>query len=118
MNMRASIIESLEKTNEDGCFRFCFSKSDAVFAGHFPDRPILPGVFQIEMARVLAEKVLSDALQVREVARAKFLRPILPEEKITARLKLAETGRGIEARAKFSVEENLAGEIILWLGRV
>ena len=46
---------------------FKFAASDPVFAGHFPGRPILPGVFQLELAHVAAELVLKCALATRTI---------------------------------------------------
>ena len=33
---------------------FVFRANDSVFAGHFPNRPLLPGIFQLEMTRAAA----------------------------------------------------------------
>ncbi|HZQ48244.1 MAG TPA: beta-hydroxyacyl-ACP dehydratase, partial [Verrucomicrobiae bacterium] len=63
-------------------FEFYFPHTDAVFAGHFPNRPILPGVFQLEMSRLAAEWALQRRLSIREVSKAKFQRPILPDETV------------------------------------
>jgi 3-hydroxymyristoyl/3-hydroxydecanoyl-(acyl carrier protein) dehydratase len=88
-----------------------------VFAGHFPNRPLLPGVFQLEMARAAAELVLNCPLAVREISKAKFQRPILPDEIVRLELKLSETGGARLARASFSVKGQSAGETILLLCR-
>ena len=62
--MRDSITSArigVAQTNADGLRtqEFCFRADDPTFAGHFPTRPILPGVFQLEMARMMAEEILS-----------------------------------------------------------
>src|SRR5687768_17286056 len=82
---------------EDGTFslEFCFSAADPLFAGHFPHRPMLPGVFQLELARVAAELALETRLAVIEISKAKFVRPILPTEKVRACLKLSEKPGGL-----------------------
>jgi 3-hydroxymyristoyl/3-hydroxydecanoyl-(acyl carrier protein) dehydratase len=98
-------------------FEFCFKSSDPVFAGHFPTRPILPGVFQLEMARMAVEWVFDCPLVVREISKSKFLRPILPEETIRLELKLSEKDGTIQARAAFSVGTEPAGETLLLLCR-
>ena len=96
---------------------FRFGASDPVFAGHFPQRPILPGVFQLELARVVAEKALGCRLFVREISRAKFQSPILPEETVRVDLKLSEKNGIVQAHAGFSVGERAAGETSLLLCR-
>jgi 3-hydroxyacyl-[acyl-carrier-protein] dehydratase len=96
-------------------FEFKFAATDPVFAGHFPGHPLLPGVFQIEMTRVAAEMVLGCALEVRAIVRAKFVRPILPEEKIGLSLKLKQEDRMIQARAVLVAGGQAAGEMVLKL---
>jgi 3-hydroxymyristoyl/3-hydroxydecanoyl-(acyl carrier protein) dehydratase len=98
-------------------FEFRFAASDPVFAGHFPGQPLLPGVFQIEMTRVAAESVLGNALDIREIVRAKFLRPILPEEIIRLCLKFNEESSIIHARATLVAGGQSAGEAALKLCR-
>jgi 3-hydroxyacyl-[acyl-carrier-protein] dehydratase len=96
---------------------FRFKAEDPTFAGHFPTRPILPGVFQLETARMAAEWVLNCSLVLREIRKAKFLRPILPGEIVRVELKLSEKDNIIEARAVFSVGGQPAGETHLLLCR-
>ncbi|HEY2330174.1 MAG TPA: hypothetical protein VGI63_10230 [Verrucomicrobiae bacterium] len=106
-------------SNADGttALQFKFGADDPVFAGHFPGRPILPGVFQLEMARVAAELVLQCALAVREIRKAKFQRPVLPGETVRVALKLSEKDGTIQAHAGFSVGGQTAGEATLLLWR-
>ena len=104
----------------DGCsaaLDYCFAASQPVFVGHFPGRPILPGVFLIEMARVTAEAALRRALIVREIVKAKFLVSIGPGETVRVELKWTEIDRTIEARAGFSVFGRRVGEVTMVLGR-
>lgn len=122
MTMRSSIAAaqiSRPPTDGDGAttLEFRFGADDQVFTGHFPGRPILPGVFQLEMARVAAEKVLDCRLSVREISKAKFLQPILPGETVRVDLKLSEKDGMIRARAEFFVGARVAGETILLLCR-
>ena len=96
-------------------FEFRFPASDPVFAGHFPNRPILPGIFQLEMTRMAAEWSLEARLSIREIAKAKFLRPILPDETVRLVLKLTESDGSWQARAGFFVNGRPAGEALLCL---
>jgi 3-hydroxymyristoyl/3-hydroxydecanoyl-(acyl carrier protein) dehydratase len=122
MTMQSSISAARIRNPQNAAdglaiFEFCFHANDLVFAGHFPNRPLLPGIFQLEMARAAAESVLDCPLAVREISKAKFQRPILPEEIVRLELKLSEIERTIQARANFSVKGQLAGETILLLCR-
>ena len=122
MTMRKSIAAARmgdPQPNPDGSttLEFKFGADDPAFAGHFPGRPILPGVFQLELVRVAAELVMKCALNVREIRKAKFQRPILPGETVRLALKLSGKTDTIQAHAHFSVIGQPAGEMILLLWR-
>jgi 3-hydroxyacyl-[acyl-carrier-protein] dehydratase len=103
--------------DDDGnaVFEFRFAEGEPVFAGHFPGRPILPGVFQVEMARRSAEWAAGRDLAVREIEKAKFTRPILPGETIRLTLRLEERGDAMTASARLAVGSEPAGEVRLVL---
>jgi 3-hydroxyacyl-[acyl-carrier-protein] dehydratase len=48
------------------------------YAGHFPGRPILPGVVLLDLAKTAIENACS--VTITGVAMAKFLSPVLPGE--------------------------------------
>jgi 3-hydroxyacyl-[acyl-carrier-protein] dehydratase len=63
---------------------------DAIFSGHFPGRPILPGVLMIEavgqtaavmMAAATTEGTIGNAL-LAAVNRFKFFKPVTPGQKV------------------------------------
>jgi len=120
MNMRDSISAARKAgpaAQADGAhaFEFKFSPDDPVFAGHFPNHPILPGIFQLEIVRMAAEWVQNRPLAVGEIAKAKFQRPILPGETLKLSLKLSEAEGVISARATFTCGGQPAGEAFLKL---
>lgn len=122
MNVRDSIATarlSGPQPQSDGSmlFEFRFPANDPTFAGHFPTRPLLPGVFQLEIACYAAELTRNEPLQVLEITKAKFLRPIIPDETVRVELKLAEKTDTIQVRASFSVTGQAAGETILHVTR-
>lgn len=49
-----------------------------LFAGHFPERPILPGVCQMHIVKELAEQHIGRSLSCRSVRELKFLSPVVP----------------------------------------
>jgi 3-hydroxyacyl-[acyl-carrier-protein] dehydratase len=122
MTMQSSIAAARigsPQQNADGTnvFEFRFGADDPTFAGHFPNRPLLPGVFQLEMMRTAAELVLACPLAVREISKAKFQLPILPDETVRLELKLSEADGAIRARANIFIRGQPAGETILLLWR-
>ena len=114
---RAHISGPQSGATDSATLEFCFPADDSTFAGHFPTQPLLPGVFQLEMARFAAETVLNCPLAVREITRAKFLRPIIPAETVLVELKSSTKADTIQIRALFTVTGQPAGEAILQLAR-
>ena len=113
----ARVAGPLSQPDGATVFEFRFAAHDPVFAGHFPNRPLLPGVFQLEMARAAAQWTLDCPLAISEVCKAKFLRPILPDELVRLDLKLSHEPAAVLARAGFSVGGRPAGETLLRLWR-
>ena len=98
-------------------FEFKFPADDPLFAGHFPGHPLLPGVFQLEMTRTCAQVIIGQTLDLQEIIKAKFLRPIVPGETIRLSLKLSEEAGTIQARAILAAGGQTAGEALVKLCR-
>ncbi|HEY3863460.1 MAG TPA: hypothetical protein VGO59_16405 [Verrucomicrobiae bacterium] len=98
-------------------FEFRFDAEQPVFAGHFPGRPVLPGIFQLEMTRAAAEWILHCPLSVNEIVKSKFERPIAPGETVRLILNCSESDGLIQARAEFSVDGAQAGRTAITLRR-
>ena len=50
----------------------------AVFAGHFPGRPVVPGVCVLAMVKDMLQQHLGKELLLRTCANVKFMHPISP----------------------------------------
>ena len=112
--MRPSIERSLVRYECDeagGEFFFSYAASEGVFKGHFPEYPILPGVFQIEMAKFACERVTGGCLTIERITRAKFSRPIMPEEQIRLSVKIESCEGVLHAQATCSVSGEDAGSV-------
>jgi 3-hydroxyacyl-[acyl-carrier-protein] dehydratase len=57
-----------------------FPESFSGFQGHFPDQPVLPGVCQIALAMVMAERMRGTRQRLAEVVNAKFVAMVLPNQ--------------------------------------
>lgn len=78
------------------------------FAGHFPGRPIVPGVVLLDHAISLAEVWLGSTVAGWQIGNAKFLNPVGPGETLEFTLKT-----GIGAAIAFTVH---AGERLVASG--
>jgi 3-hydroxymyristoyl/3-hydroxydecanoyl-(acyl carrier protein) dehydratase len=56
------------------------------FDGHFPGRPILPGVAQLQLALSLLEHALGRRVHLKRVRRMKFSSTVPPDTALTFRL--------------------------------
>ena len=66
------------------------------YAGHFPGRPILPGVVLLDRAQRALEQAC--ALRISGLALAKFLSPVLPGEALELDYEATVTGLRFEIR--------------------
>lgn len=55
------------------------NRESSVFAGHFPDMPVVPGVCSIQMIQELIEKAISKKIMLINADNIKFLGIINPE---------------------------------------
>jgi 3-hydroxyacyl-[acyl-carrier-protein] dehydratase len=70
------------------------------FAGHFPGRPILPGVLLLaEVMEALRELGDGSAAAGCEIASAKFLSPVGPGAELTITLQVSPTGWRFDVHA-------------------
>jgi 3-hydroxymyristoyl/3-hydroxydecanoyl-(acyl carrier protein) dehydratase len=63
------------------------------YAGHFPGRPILPGVVLLDEALLALAALLGRAAATAQIKSAKFLSPVLPGENL--RLDYLSTAAGV-----------------------
>jgi len=66
-----------------------FASSHAIFRGHFPDVPIVPGVCMMQIVKELFSEHIGLPLQFRKVALMKFLSLINPLEAPTIQVELS-----------------------------
>lgn len=62
------------------------------FAGHFPGRPIVPGVVLLDQAVRFAETMLDRPVASWQIGNAKFFSPVGPGESLTFALSLKPSG--------------------------
>jgi 3-hydroxyacyl-[acyl-carrier-protein] dehydratase len=63
--------------------------SHPALPGHFPGRPIVPGVVLLQCVLDEADRWLGKKLSVRALPQAKFSTPLLPEQDAELELRLA-----------------------------
>ncbi|GHT68604.1 hypothetical protein AGMMS50239_34010 [Bacteroidia bacterium] len=56
------------------------NRNHAVFAGHFPEQAVIPGVFSLQMLKECLENLVQQKLQYAELMNCKFSQVIIPAE--------------------------------------
>ncbi len=100
----------IEQIGEDQIVsEFLFKKSTSFFRGHFPGKPLLPGILQLEMIRYSLEQQRGLALDMRSIRKTKFTDQILPEDRIAIHIGLRKDRDMITAKATVKANGKLAG---------
>lgn len=73
-------------------FRWLVPTDHPAFAGHFPGRPIVPGVVLLDRAILFAEHMLGCAAGPWQVGNAKFFSPVEPGEELVFTLETKASG--------------------------
>jgi 3-hydroxymyristoyl/3-hydroxydecanoyl-(acyl carrier protein) dehydratase len=87
-----------------------------VFAGHFPGRPIVPGVMLLEWALSEVGQALGRAASRMQVREAKFFAPLEPGQRAQLRFELPATG---DTRCAFDIRRDsvaVARGVLEWRG--
>ena len=82
-----------------------------VFAGHFPGRPILPGVIAVRIALAIAQRSLGKGVALRNARSIKFLAPVDPRAtpELRYRLRIERSDDGMRMNV-----ESTAAEVIVF----
>ena len=97
------------KSGEEGIGNKIFLEDEYFFKGHFPNMPIVPGVILIESMAQTAGIVVSKKYEnykdksvlFMSVSKAKFRKPVYPNEKINFHVKILNNVKSVY---KFSGE--------------
>jgi 3-hydroxymyristoyl/3-hydroxydecanoyl-(acyl carrier protein) dehydratase len=98
-------------------------RENPIFAGHFPGRPVLPGVLMIEAVAQTAGVMLgatgpAERVLLAAVNRFKFLRPVVPGDCLrieTRKLTQAANMAYIEGTSTMNGEKVASGELsVAW----
>ncbi|KAA5536601.1 3-hydroxyacyl-ACP dehydratase [Taibaiella lutea] len=77
-----------------------------IFKGHFPDKPVVPGVCMIQIVKELLEEQRSSSLLFQKGNQIKFLQLLVPvrDENIEVNVSWRENETGFQTTADFKKE--------------
>ncbi len=94
--------------------RIVFNADHAIFTGHFPDHPVVPGVCMIEIVKELLQSEVNKPLMLNHADNVKFLQLITPgvEPFIKISWKESENGYHVNAilKSDSAVHFKLSGQ--------
>jgi 3-hydroxyacyl-[acyl-carrier-protein] dehydratase len=94
-----------------GEVRLCFAAEDPCFAGHFPGRPLLPGVLLLDGLLAALRRARPHIGPVALEA-VKFMAPVLPDQPVTLRWRETAPGQvRFEAEAEAGAARLLSGRV-------
>lgn len=102
-----------EAVEEGFTKEFTFQPDFIGFEGHFPDDPILPGVIQLMLGSLTVEEATGKPLTVNTVSKAKFLKPVSPNETLLVRTNVSDTSNEITAAITIHSGERIASSYVL-----
>lgn len=94
-------------SGEDGLFEVRLNPDHAVFSGHFPGKPILPGVCSLMIVRECASSLAGRPLRYTSIKESKFLSAVTPSEAPVVKLRLMTDGETYTADATISAAETI-----------
>jgi len=110
-------IESLTKKEDQILVTIKLIADHAIFKGHFPGQPVLPGVCMMEMIAELTGQVLEKSFRISGGPMIKFLRMIDPERnpRISLEIKYQSSAGKINEEGKifFGSETFMKFQLIL-----
>jgi len=91
----------IQRENEIDC-RIVFNAAHAIFLGHFPGQPVVPGVCMMEIVKELLQKELSKPIRLHNARNVKFLQFVTPEMQPLVHISWKESEAKYSVTASFS----------------
>jgi 3-hydroxyacyl-[acyl-carrier-protein] dehydratase len=101
-------VEEQSRTDNTFKCQLRFDAAHTIFQGHFPGKPVVPGVCSIEIVRELMGMIFQKNIQLKKSANTKFLRLLTPEDAPVAELSWKEENGEIVVQASMIVDEKNA----------
>lgn len=92
-------------TQFEACVISCrieFDAAHAIFKGHFPGNPVVPGVCMMEIVKELLQTQVQEQLTLRSTGNVKFLQLITPEIKPEIKIEWSKNESVYSVKASIS----------------
>lgn len=97
---------------EEYTARIALNAKHAIFKGHFPNNPVMPGVCMMQVIKELVEKVTEEKLFMQQISNVKFLSLINPEKSdelvVNFQIQKNEDERVVKVKSNIHFQDTLA----------
>ena len=102
------IYSILDKKQEDSSISYLieFDFTHPVFKGHFPGKPVLPGVIMCDIIRYQVSDILGQKVQLKTAKHIKFSRMIIPSENNNYNVKISIINNEEQYEVKAIISQN------------
>jgi len=87
-------------------YTISFNSEHLIYAAHFPDNPITPGVCLIQICKELTESMLGEPLFLQTVKNVKFLKIIIPNESPDVNVSISAIKQGLEYKVNAVISDD------------
>lgn len=100
-----------QQTTDSGYFKalIFFNAGHAIFDGHFPGQPVVPGVCMMQVVHEQLQDATHQKLRLKKASDLKFLHVIVPDQhpQVWLELKFQQTDASFEVNATLFWEETI-----------
>ena len=96
-------------TNNSLNVRMKLNEKHPIFAGHFPEQPVMPGVCMVQIVKELLTQQLNEKVNLKQSRNMKFLSVIDPrmQQEVNLAIDYRKNGNSWEVSAKIFENETL-----------
>jgi len=109
----AMVIDAPDGEQHDGEVFFDIPNTFFGFQGHFPDNPVMPGIFQIMIGQIAIEMTQNSTLKFSMIKRTKFIKQVLPNSIIKVKWRESVADDMVTYMCKLSVSDVLVSSFKL-----
>lgn len=103
-------LDNLDVVDAKATAHITINKDHAVFTGHFPDNPVMPGVCMMQIIKEITEKIVGKKLFMQSASNIKFMAIINPfnTPKLELQLDIIKTEEGYKVKNVSKFEDTVA----------
>lgn len=87
-------INAIEQAENDYKIEVELMPNHPIYAGHFPEQPVVPGVCTLTIIRECIGKILSKSVSFASIKECKYVSALIPEEGLTIIINLTLSDDG------------------------